>query len=282
MDSFLGKDTGLKTSEQVISSLKKSKFLSVLNDAEMKQLLGTAEELYFEAGSVVAVANSSTTNKIFLVKTGELLAVAADLALPDGGVVNLAKLAGSERARLLPGQVFNDKALNSPETATLEASLVAAVSSAVIAFTTSDVEKIVGGRTTSRARVAGGDAPKFPRVRFAELEMHRIIGTGQFGLVRVVRNIKSDEVYALKVMHKAPITESKQIEHVLNERRILEEASHPFCVRLCGAYQDRNSLYLLQVRKGSGVGNGVRVQAAECVYGIRSCDRWPVLPRFIT
>jgi len=48
-------------------------------------------------------------------------------------------------------------------------------------------------------------------------------------------------------MHKAPIVESKQIEHVLNERRILQEASHQFCVKLCGAYQDRNSLYLLQV-----------------------------------
>jgi hypothetical protein len=53
-------------------------------------------------------------------------------------------------------------------------------------------------------------------------------------------------------MHKAPINEPKQIEHVLNERRILEEATHPFCVRLCGAYQDRNSLYLLQVREGKG------------------------------
>ncbi len=55
-------------------------------------------------------------------------------------------------------------------------------------------------------------------------------------------------------MHKAPIVESKQIEHVINERNILEEAQHPFCVRLCGAYQDRNSLYLLQVRAGAGVG----------------------------
>ncbi len=35
---------------------------------------------------------------------------------------------------------------------------------------------------------------------------------------------------------------------VINERRILEEASHPFCVKLCGAYQDRDALYLLQVR----------------------------------
>ncbi len=56
----------------------------------------------------------------------------------------------------------------------------------------------------------------------------------------------------LQVMHKAPLLESKQIEHVINERKIVEEAQHPFCVRLCGAYQDRNSLYLLQVRICAG------------------------------
>jgi cGMP-dependent protein kinase len=34
---------------------------------------------------------------------------------------------------------------------------------------------------------------------FTDLEFHRIVGTGQFGLVRVVRNVKTNEVYALKV-----------------------------------------------------------------------------------
>lgn len=38
-----------------------------------------------------------------------------------------------------------------------------------------------------------------PPVKFGDLEMHRIIGTGQFGMVRVVRHKKSGEVYALKV-----------------------------------------------------------------------------------
>lgn len=36
-------------------------------------------------------------------------------------------------------------------------------------------------------------------INFADLELRRIIGTGQFGLVRVVRHVKTGEVYALKV-----------------------------------------------------------------------------------
>ena len=38
-----------------------------------------------------------------------------------------------------------------------------------------------------------------PPVKYSDLELHRIIGTGQFGMVRVVRHKKSGEVYALKV-----------------------------------------------------------------------------------
>lgn len=63
----------------------------------------------------------------------------------------------------------------------------------------------------------------------------------------MVRHVPTDDAYALKVMHKSPITESKQVEHVVNERQILEEASHPFCVGLVSAFQDISSLYLLQV-----------------------------------
>ena len=60
-------------------------------------------------------------------------------------------------------------------------------------------------------------------------------------------------------MHKAPIVESKQIEHVINERRILEEASFTFCVRLVGAYQDKTALYLLQVGGWVGLVGGLWV-----------------------
>lgn len=47
-------------------------------------------------------------------------------------------------------------------------------------------------------------------------------------------------------MHKAPVTEAKQVEHILSERQVIGAGAHPFCVQLRGAFQDTNSLYLLQ------------------------------------
>ncbi|KAG1663103.1 hypothetical protein FOA52_010506 [Chlamydomonas sp. UWO 241] len=102
-----------------------------------------------------------------------------------------------------------------------------------------------------RTSVDGTGGSNTPRsrhpVHFKDLKLHRIVGTGQFGLVRLVSDTQSTGVYALKVMHKAPIVEGKQIEHITNERRILGLASEsPFCVKLVAAYQDARSLYLLQ------------------------------------
>lgn len=47
-------------------------------------------------------------------------------------------------------------------------------------------------------------------------------------------------------IHKAPITQLKQVDHTINERRLLEAVSSDFCVRLYGAFQDPTDLMLLQ------------------------------------
>ena len=57
---------------------------------------------------------------------------------------------------------------------------------------------------------------------------------------------QKERVLLVQVMHKAPLTESKQVEHVVNERKILAAVTHPFCVRMLSAFQDTNDLYLLQ------------------------------------
>ena len=64
-------------------------------------------------------------------------------------------------------------------------------------------------------------------------------------VIPVVWDCSQDEKCA-QIMHKAPLTEPKQIEHVLNERRLLGAARNQFCVRLEHAFQDQKYLYLLQ------------------------------------
>eukprot|EP00955_Chlamydomonas_euryale_P002939 31107-Chlamydomonas_euryale.AAC.1 len=57
------------------------------------------------------------------------------------------------------------------------------------------------------------------------------------------------------------MVEGKQIEHVSNERHILDAVRDcPFCVNLVGAYQDAKSLYLLQVGKVPSDSKGRRTR----------------------
>lgn len=57
-------------------------------------------------------------------------------------------------------------------------------------------------------------------------------GTGSFSRVRLVKHTKSGKFFALKVLKKAQLLKLKQVEHVLNEKKVLEEIQHPFVANL--------------------------------------------------
>ncbi|CAF0806974.1 unnamed protein product [Adineta steineri] len=73
----------------------------------------------------------------------------------------------------------------------------------------------------------------------------RTVGTGTFGRVHVVHHRDTNTYYALKTMSIKRIIESKQIEHVQNEKNILLKINHPFLVRLYWTTHSNNLLYLL-------------------------------------
>jgi protein kinase X len=68
---------------------------------------------------------------------------------------------------------------------------------------------------------------------------------GTFGRVQVVYHRDTNTYYALKTMSIKRIVESKQIEHVQNEKTILSKINHPFLVRLYWTTHTNNLLYLL-------------------------------------
>mgnify|MGYP001807267820 CR=1 FL=1 len=54
VDSFMGRDTGLKNEEAVVAALKKSKFLANMTDPEFKELLKACEQTDYNPGEVRA------------------------------------------------------------------------------------------------------------------------------------------------------------------------------------------------------------------------------------
>ena len=53
-------------------------------------------------------------------------------------------------------------------------------------------------------------------------------------------------MYALKVMDKREIASNNMASHVVREKNVLASIDHPLVVNLVGAFQDDNSLYMVQ------------------------------------
>ncbi len=57
-----------------------------------------------------------------------------------------------------------------------------------------------------------------------------IIMKGSFGRVRLAKNKKNGEYFAMKILKKADIIKLKQVDHVISENTILADIDHPFLV----------------------------------------------------
>nr|XP_002126100.1 cAMP-dependent protein kinase catalytic subunit PRKX-like [Ciona intestinalis] len=78
-----------------------------------------------------------------------------------------------------------------------------------------------------------------------DLEILSTIGTGTFGRVVLVKEKHTKEHFALKVMKICDIIKLKQVQHVKNEKSILNQIQHPFIVQLFWADHDNSFLYML-------------------------------------
>lgn len=65
------------------------------------------------------------------------------------------------------------------------------------------------------------------------------------GKVFLVREIKSGQMFALKVLRKDNIIKRNQVEHTITERSVLGYVKHPFIVGMNMAFQSKNKLYFV-------------------------------------
>lgn len=65
-----------------------------------------------------------------------------------------------------------------------------------------------------------------------DYELGSTLGTGSFGRVRISKNKESSDYYAIKSMKKQEIIKMKQVDHIMNEIKILSAIDHPFIVNI--------------------------------------------------
>ncbi|KAL7517824.1 hypothetical protein ACHAWX_002712, partial [Stephanocyclus meneghinianus] len=80
-----------------------------------------------------------------------------------------------------------------------------------------------------------------------DFELLKVIGMGAFGKVLQVRNRKSSQIFAMKVISKRLLQrKTSYVENVLAERNILSKiANHPFIVTMHASFQTKEKLFII-------------------------------------
>jgi len=82
-------------------------------------------------------------------------------------------------------------------------------------------------------------------VNLNHFDIVRVIGRGSFGKVYLVQQKDTMEFFAMKVLKKDSIQSKSQKAHTIAERKILQEISSPFIVKLHYAFQNPDKLYFV-------------------------------------
>lgn len=87
---------------------------------------------------------------------------------------------------------------------------------------------------------------RFKNIQLSDMNILSTLGMGGFGRVDLV-TLGNDKTksYALKVMKKFQIVETRQEQHIINEKRIMLESDSPFIVKLYRTFKDEKYLYML-------------------------------------
>ncbi|KAF3439637.1 hypothetical protein FNV43_RR17915 [Rhamnella rubrinervis] len=83
------------------------------------------------------------------------------------------------------------------------------------------------------------------RICVDDFDLLTIIGRGAFGEVRLCREKKSGDIYAMKKLKKSEMLSRGQVEHVRAERNLLAEVASHCIVKLYYSFQDDEFLYLI-------------------------------------
>ncbi|KAK8936320.1 Serine/threonine-protein kinase AtPK1/AtPK6 [Platanthera zijinensis] len=126
-----------------------------------------------------------------------------------------------------------------------------------------------------------------------DFDLLTMIGKGAFGEVRVVREKKTGNIYAMKKLRKSEMLRRGQVEHVRSERNILAEVDCNCIVRLYCSFQDNEFLYLvmeylpggdmmtLLMRKDTLTEHEARFYVGEAVLAIESIHKHNYIHRDI-
>ena len=81
------------------------------------------------------------------------------------------------------------------------------------------------------------------KVKFDSFTMIKLLGSGSFGKVFLVRKKGEGELFAMKVLKKRDLIIKKKLRYAITETKILKSCNHPFILQIHYSFQVKNSIF---------------------------------------
>jgi len=76
-------------------------------------------------------------------------------------------------------------------------------------------------------------------------DLVKTVGTGTFSRVYLCQHKQKDKYFAIKILPINDVIQHKQVQHVKNEKEVLQKIHHPFLISLTDCWKDAHNLYFL-------------------------------------
>ncbi|QDZ20511.1 cGMP-dependent protein kinase [Chloropicon primus] len=231
----LGRLETVIRNNSLMAKLRKSPALAVLSESELESLQTDFQREVYEDGEVI-VKQGEKGEKFYILLEGEVVVTKED---------KKAKTI-TEVVRLSEGDQFGERALLFSETRA--ANVIASKEPTIVLALSRDAfeAKLGSLKEIMEAEVKAQEAKsKEVAVRFCDLELAKVLGSGQFGSVCVCKQKYTGHLYALKKIPKNMVISLGQFDHVENERDVMTKCQSPFLVRLYRAFHDYENLFMV-------------------------------------
>ncbi|XP_059421809.1 cGMP-dependent protein kinase 1a isoform X1 [Carassius carassius] len=234
--------TGLIKHAEYMELLKSVLTFRALPEQILSKLADVLEETHYEDGDYI-IRQGARGDTFFIISKGKVTMTQEDC--PGQEPVYLRSMG--------KGDSFGEKALQGEDVRT--ANVIAAESVTCLVIDRDSYKHLIGGLEDMSNKSSEDAEAKakyevenafFSNLNLSDFNIIDTLGVGGFGRVELVQ-LKSDELktFAMKILKKRHIVDTRQQEHIRSEKLIMQEAHSDFIVRLYRTFKDSKYLYML-------------------------------------
>ncbi|XP_007895192.1 cGMP-dependent protein kinase 1 isoform X4 [Callorhinchus milii] len=234
--------TGLIKHSEYMDFLKSVPTFQNLSEEILSKLADVLEETHYENGEYI-IRQGARGDTFFIISKGRVNVTREGTANEETTFLRT----------LEKGDWFGEKALQGEDVRT--ANVIAAEMVTCLVIDRDSFKHLIGGlEDVSNKAYEDAEAKAkyeaesafFANLKLADFNIIDTLGVGGFGRVELVQ-MKSEEskTFAMKILKKRHIVDTRQQEHIRSEKQIMQEAHSDFIVRLYRTFKDSKYLYML-------------------------------------